>query len=1236
MPIREIVLRNFKSYAGTQTIGPFHSFTAVIGPNGAGKSNLMDAISFVLGVRSSSLRSAALKDLIYRSGRTKKGKGKAADQDADEEEEESESEPDGEEVDGERSAWVMAVYIDSDEKEWRFQRSISTSGNSDYKLNGKVVTYKKYNEQLESFNILVKAKNFLVFQGDVEQVAAQSPKDLARLIDQISGSLDYKEEYDRCARELEKATEQSVTQHTRRKGVNGEIKQYKEMKKEAERWRALQEDKDAAIVHHLLFKLFHISQSIESNTTQIQEANERLVTIREENSAFEEDQKAARKEAQKAQKESGKKEKEVKKREKDLESARPELVAIDAKIAHAAKKLKSASANAESVERDLEAGEEKLDGLKKDLEGVEKAQKRSKDAAAKAAKAKGVDLTEGDLEEYYSLRNAAAVKALAEREGLSSTTRDLKTKRDALAVARDSLGVQTRKEEKLRGDETSLKERKAKVDEKIKDKQTELQRVNQAIADLQARKTQTAQTEAELNEKLLDTYNKLQQAGAERMESERDAKFRETLASLKKTFPGVKGRVIDLCKPTHQKYSLAVTTILGRNIDSVVVDNEKTAIDCIEYMRVQRAGQATFIPLETIQAKPANDKFRNFARGARLAIDVISFDNSVERAMQHACGDALVCDSMEVARHVCYEKGQQIKAVTLEGTVIHRSGLITGGNSTQSGGRHFEDREIEGLRRKETELRAKLGEIHKNKPRANAEEDLVSERTRLNSDLTVAKDDLSSTNARLKDIQSELKVVKKSIADLEGKIKTLEKEISTLEGQHAEYERAIAVEEDAIFKDFCKRIKVANIRVYEDTRMGDVQAEEENNLKFKTQIARLSNQITFHSDIVDGIRARLETLRATATSQQTALDNLEGEKQTKSEELETIEAEIEELREELAELQKVVDEKNEELEEVRRKGAKSARVLDKALKEIASCNDEIERLSSERFAVYRRCKLEEIDLPLLEGSLDKVPIDEALPPAAPMDVDGEEDETQQVLQVSDYGVKVDFEDLEEDEEEDGSSAMEETLLEAIAKLQAEIDKMSPNLKAIERLGDSEARFKEIDGEFDKARETAKAAKDAFTAVKKKRCDLFNKAYQHISDRIDEVYKDLTKGKAAPMGGVAYLSLEDSEEPYLHGIKYHAMPPMKRFRDMDQLSGGERTMASLSLLFAIHSYHPSPFFVLDEVDAALDNTNVARVARYVQNIASPDFQYVACPLGSLNLLPDWRFSSRALAGSSSSV
>lgn len=153
------------------------------------------------------------------------------------------------------------------------------------------------------------------------------------------------------------------------------------------------------------------------------------------------------------------------------------------------------------------------------------------------------------------------------------------------------------------------------------------------------------------------------------------------------------------------------------------------------------------------------------------------------------------------------------------------------------------------------------------------------------------------------------------------------------------------------------------------------------------------------------------------------------------------------------------------------------------------------------------------------------------------------------------------------------------------------------ISALSSLGDSEQRFKDIDGEFDQAREDTRKARDAFNTIKKKRCDLFNKAFKHIEDHIDEVYKDLTKGKASPQGGVAYLSLEEPEvrfgplfspfsfrtrmriplidvhaqEPYLHGIKYHAMPPLKRFRDMDQLSGGEKTMAALALLFAIHSF-----------------------------------------------------------------
>jgi len=207
-------------------------------------------------------------------------------------------------------------------------------------------------------------------------------------------------------------------------------------------------------------------------------------------------------------------------------------------------------------------------------------------------------------------------------------------------------------------------------------------------------KLMSSMKETEINERLQDTYNKLLQAGVDKRESEREIKLKEVLQSLKRVFPGVHGRVVDLCKPTASRYSTAVLTVLARNLDSVVVDSEKTAIDCIEYMRNQRAGQATFIPLDTIQVSPVPERLRNFAKGARLAIDCIEYDAAVERAMQHSCGSSLICDTMDLARYISYEKGQEVKAVTLEGTVIHRNGLITGGQGP-SGGRKFNDQDVQ-------------------------------------------------------------------------------------------------------------------------------------------------------------------------------------------------------------------------------------------------------------------------------------------------------------------------------------------------------------------------------------------------------------------------------------------------------------------------------------------------------------------------------------------------------------
>ncbi|KAG8849135.1 Structural maintenance of chromosomes protein 1 [Tulasnella sp. 330] len=1180
------------------------NFTSIMGPNGSGKSNLMDAISFVLGVKSAQLRSSQLRDLIYR------GRKLAKDANGNTQEDEEEEEDDDEGEGTAKKAWVMAVFIDNENNEYRFQRTISVSGTSEYRINGKAVSYQTYNETLEGHNILVKAKNFLVFQGDVEAVASQSPKDLARLIEQISGSLELAEAYEAARAGQDRATENATFHFSKRRGIAGEIKQFREQKTEAERFEHLLAERDSLIVHRLLWKLYHIEEAIENNVRDIKSRNDELVQLRQEQSAHEDIVTKARAAQAAARTEVLKREKVIKKKEKGLESKRPELVAAEAQIAHSQRKADNAVASSAKVEKDAEKQRETLEKLTSDLDVVKKMAEEAQGTLSHDLA--GLSLNEHDLNEYHALKAKANVMAVDERQEMETVRREEKTTSRAFTSQKDKLDQLQEKRQRLAEEAAAQKEKREECEAKVQELQSSLADAKQEQENAQAERARIITLETELNEKLQKLHDQLRDAAQDSHETAKEAKFKETLASLQRLFPGVRGRVMDLCKPTQRKYETAVSVILGRNIDAIVVDHEKTGIDCIDYLRSQRAGQATFIPLDTIKVKPVLDKFRSFAKGARLAVDVIQFDPSVERAMHHACGNALVCDTMEVAKYVCYDKQQEVKAVTLEGTIIHKGGNITGGRSTHNN-KKWEDQEVAGMRRTQDVLISQLKELSASKPRNKNDDAIIPEISRLESALTIAKDELSAAKLKATGIKDELKHIEKEIKKQMPEVEKLDQAHSMRVQRMSELEEVIFAADDKIFNAFCRKIKVKNIRDYEQRQLKVAQEGSEARLRFETQIARLSHQSRFEADQLKGLEERLTTLKATASKERKALKQLEAAQQAIQEEIDEAEVEIATLREDMQTSNVALEGKTKVLDDVKRASGKAAKALDKVLKDIASMNDGIEKCASERFAVYRKCKLEEIDLPLLQGSLNKVPMEENLRDEMAMDVDEDEDGTQKARQTQDYGVEVDFEQLDDDDRDNGSLEAGAELDAQITKIVNEIERMTPNMKAIDKLDDVEAKLTETDKEAEKARKTSKDAREEFNKIKKKRTDRFNKAYQHISERIDAVYKDLTKGPNAPLGGVAYLSLEDSEEPYLSGIKYHAMPPMKRFRDMEQLSGGEKTVAALALLFAIHSYQPAPFFVLDEVDAALDNTNVAKVARYIQSQAGDAFQFIVISL-----------------------
>lgn len=242
--LKAIELCNFKSYRDTHRVDlGDSSFSAIIGPNGSGKSNMMDAISFVLGVRSSQLRSTQLKDLIYR-GRIMRGEEVSSTQSQEA-----------------TSAYVLVEYEKSNGDLLKLKRTITPSGTSEYRINNKVTSSGEYNATMKKENILVKARNFLVFQGDVEQIASQSPQDLSKLIEITSGSIDLKPEYDRLKEELDVQTERSNAAWQRRRTYNAEKKHYVELKDRYDAYTAKAAERDEAVVKQQLWRLWQAQKS---------------------------------------------------------------------------------------------------------------------------------------------------------------------------------------------------------------------------------------------------------------------------------------------------------------------------------------------------------------------------------------------------------------------------------------------------------------------------------------------------------------------------------------------------------------------------------------------------------------------------------------------------------------------------------------------------------------------------------------------------------------------------------------------------------------------------------------------------------------------------------------------------------------------------------------------------------------------------------------------------------------
>ncbi|KAJ3276363.1 Structural maintenance of chromosomes protein 1 [Terramyces sp. JEL0728] len=1085
--LKQISLFNFKSYKGLHTIDFINDFTCIIGPNGSGKSNLMDAISFVLGIKTNQLRSAQLQELIYN--------------------------------DGVQDECHVSCVLDTDDGELVFKRIVQgfcffTTGNSSvYKINDKTTTFGNYLKVLADQEILVKARNFLVFQGDIEQISSQSPKDLTRLIEQISGSLEYKQEYEQLKQEMQKLMENTNLNYNKKKNINLQLKQYREQERELKKYQNLISKKQDQIVLLHLWKLYHLEQRLKQNSAALDKEIENKDKLQ---SKF---TNTKRKELIQQQ---AKQQKQVMLVEKKIGTANRELKQLSmVNLLQEQKHLNSLLTKSRQSLDDLlsnhKSKQQDLNQLKRDLKNIVKKMDE--------LNSNEIQLNPDQLLEYQQKKQEIESNLALEYLKVKNIKARLKVLKEHEKPV----------DFNVLNDETMLLEKSlAKVAKVLNENQEILEQKQQEQSGMDTERKRLVQMEIQINEKLEVVQNKLLQARQDEKQSRHKKKLKETIDSLKTLFPGFKGKIIDLCKPNQRKYDQAVSVTMGKQMDSIVVDTEKTAIECINYLKEQRLEKLTFIPLDTISAKPVNEKYRNY-NGAKLALDVLQFLPVYERAIKYVVGNTMVSEELGIAKHLAFDKS--VKVVLLDGTVFHKTGMITGGSGDQNSSKRWQEKEVEELLGKKQKYIDELHDIQVRKRKL--QDEVTFDTDGLLRKIESFQEEALILTSKLADKTKELEQLEKRQADYEKDQQIKQQTILDLQQEMNEIDEFIKSQETLVFKEFCQECGIEDIRAYHQMYNDSLQKTVETRLEYQTAKIKLENMILFDEKRILDLDTRIKHTQETVSSLESRLTRVEGDISKFEQKIGGITEKIDGFTQDLQNAKEELKLITDEMDAFKQKNSDIEQEIVGINKSIGKREAQLELLKAEKTAILRNCKLQEIKVPLEDSSLDALPLAE-FNTAFDSDVDMQE-------------LVVDYSDLSSEYKKDGSEEFLEQVEQSLKEIQDEIERLAPS--------------------------------------------------------------ELTKSPNVPVGGTAYLSLEDSDEPYLDGIKYHAMPPMKRFREMELLSGGEKTIVSLALLFAIHSYQPSPFFILDEVDAALDNTNVQKVLNYIKRQKGSSFQFIVISLKS---------------------
>ena len=1139
MYLKNIEVYGFKSFAQKINFEFHNGITGIVGPNGSGKSNVGDAVRWVLGEQSAKqLRGGNMQDVIFSGTENRKPLSYAS---------------------------VSITLDNSDHKlpvdyqEVTVTRRLYRSGESEYLMNGSHCRLKDIQELFYDTGI-GKEGYSIIGQGQIDKILSGKPEERRELFDEAAGIVKFKRRKNTTLKKLEEEKQNLV----RVTDILSELdRQLGPLEKQSETARKYLEQKERLKEREVNLFL----QEMEEITASLEEKEEKSRLTRgqlEETSADYEKVKVEYEELEGKLENLNRKIDQARERmqqdaiarqqmEGQIEILKEQIHSARQNEEHYRERQKTICADQKSRFVQLEQFRQEQEELKGRLSGIRRQQKEKEERLSQVQEqieSCSQAVEEGKNEIIEVLNSRVNTKGKVQR--FDTMMEQINIRKAQLNQQKLSLRGEEQQQQK---DREEAQARHQKIEEKIQklravqeDKGQELQRLQGQLEE-EKKQFEIGSTTYHREESRLESLVNL----TERYEGYGNSIRR--VMEQKKKVPGILGVVADLIQ-VEKDYEIAIETALGGSIQNIVTDHEQTAKQMIEFLKRNRYGRATFLPLTSIEGRGEFRTREALQEPGVLGIasDLVKVGKGFENLSRYLLGRTLVVDHMDHAIAIGKKYRHSLRMVTLEGESLNPGGSMTGGafrNNSNLLGRRREIEELqEAVKRLKTEMAQLQNSMEKNRGRRN----------QLRDDLTELKELLQEEYLRENTVRLQLQKIEEKQQEMQKSYEQMKREGTQI---------------------------LQQIREVEENRMAisaELEASKKDEKELEAFIESRQKELEEWQEEESAISHDLEQIRmdASAMAQKTEfagsnIARVKRESQALEEELLVVEQHLREDAKDVTEKEKNIEGIRQKIQESREKEETQREQTEAFMREKEQTQEVHKSFFDKRDELSGQISLLDKELFRLNQQVEKLT----------------ESQEQKISYMwEEYEITPNSaKSYRKEEMQDGLQLKKEIgeIKEAIRKLG------NVNVNAIEDYKELKERHTFLSGQYQDLVEAEASLQSIIQELDEGMRKQFTEKFKEIQKEFDKAFKELFGG------GKGTLELIEDEDILEAGIRIISQPPGKKLQNMMQLSGGEKALTAIALLFAIQNLKPSPFCLLDEIEAALDDSNVGRFAGYLKKL-----------------------------------